>query len=100
MEKVGLKLNIQKTRTKASCPTTSWQIEGKIVEAVTDFIFLGSKIIVDSDCSHEIKRRLLLGRKAMTNPDSILERRDISLLTKIHIVKAMVFLVITYGCER
>ena len=70
------------------------------MEAVTDFIFLGSKIIVDGDCSHEIKRRLLLGRKAMTNPDSILERRDISLLTKIHIVKAMVFLVITYGCER
>ena len=100
MEKVGLKLNIQKNRMKASCPITSWQIEGEIVEAVTDFIFLGSKIIVDGDCSHEIKRRLLLGRKAMTNPDSILERRDISLLTKIHIVKAMVFLVITYGCER
>ena len=85
---------------KASCPTTLWQTEGEKVEAVTDFTFLGSKIIVDGNCSREIKRRLLLGRKAMTNLDSILESRDISLLTKIHRVKAMVLPVIMYGCER
>ena len=98
-EKVGLKLNIQKTKIMASGPITSWQIDGETVEAVTDFIFLGSKITVDGDCSHEIKRRLLLGRKAMTNLDSILKSRDISLPTKVHLVKAMVFLVVMYGCE-
>ena len=98
-EKVGLKLNIQKTRMKASCPITSWQIEGEKVEAVTDFIFLGSKIIVDGDCSHEIKRRLLLGRKAMTKLDSRLKSRDITFLTKVYIVKAIVFPVFMYGWE-
>ena len=98
-EKVGLKLNIQKTKIMASSPITSWQIDGKTVETVTDFIFLGSKIIAVGDCSHEIKRRLLLGRKAMTNLDSILKGRDITLPTKVHLVKTMVFPVVTYGCE-
>ena len=98
-EKAGLKLNIQKTKIMASSPITSWQIEGEKVEAVTDFIFLGSKIIADSDCSHEIKRYLLLGRKAMTNLDRILKNKDITLPTKVHIVKAMVFPVVLYGCE-
>ena len=92
-EKVGLKLNIQKTKIMAFSPITSWQIDGKIVETVADFIFLGSKITADGDCSHEIKRRLLLGRKVMTNLDSILKSRDITLPTKVHLVKAMVFLV-------
>ena len=95
----GLKLNIQKTKIMASSPTTSWQIDGVIVETVTDFIFLGSKTTADGDCSHEIKRRLLLGRKVMTNLDSILKSRDITLLTKVHLVKAMVFPVVMYGCE-
>ena len=99
-EKAGLKLNIQKTKIMASSPITSWQIEGENVEAVTDFIFLGSKITADSDCSHEIKRCLLLGRKAMTNLDNIFKSRDITLPTKVHIVKAMVFPVVMYGCER
>ena len=98
-EKVGLKLSIQKTKIMASSPITSWQIDEKKVETVTDFIFLGSKITVDGDCSHEIKRRLLLGRKAMTNLDSILKRRDITLPTKVCLVKAMVFPVVMYGCE-
>ena len=98
-EKVGLKLNIQKTKIMASSPITSWQVDGETIETVTDFIFLGSKITADGDCSHEIKRRLLLGRKAMTNLDSILKNRDISLPTKIHIVKAMIFPVVMYGCE-
>ena len=98
-EKAGLKLNIQKTKIMASSPITSWQIEGGKVEAVTDFIFLGSKIIADSDCSHEIKRYLLLGRKAMINLDRVLKNKDITLLTKVHIVKAMVFPVVIYGCE-
>ena len=97
-EKAGLKLNTQKTKTMASSPITSWQTEGEKVEAVTDFIFLDSKITVDNDCSHESKRRLLLTRKAMTNLDSVLKSNDITLLTKICILKAMVFLVI-YGCE-
>ena len=97
-EKAGLKLNIQKPNIMASCPITSWQIDGETMETVTDFIFLGSKITVDGDCNHEIKRRLLLGRKAMTNLDSILKSRDITLLTKVHIVKAMVFPVVIYGC--
>ena len=96
-EKVGLKLNIQKTKIMASGPTTSWEIDG---ETVSDFIFLGSKITEDGDCSHEIKRRLLLGRKVMTNLDSIFKSRDIPLLTKVRLVKAMVFLVVMYGCER
>ena len=95
-EKVGLKRNIQKTKITASSPITSWQIDG---ETVRDFIFGGSKITADDDCSHEIKRCLLLGRKAMTNLDSILKSRDITLLTKVHLVKAMVFLVVMYGCE-
>ena len=95
-EKVGLKLNIQKTKVMASGPITSWQIDG---ETVADFIFLGSKITADGDCSHEIKRCLLFGRKVMINLDSILKSRDISLLTKVRLVKAMVFPVITYGCE-
>ena len=95
-EKVGLKLNVQKTKLMASGPITSWKI---YVETVADFIFLGSKITADADCSHEIKRRLLLGRKVMTNLDSILESRDITLSTKVHLVKAMVFPVVTYGCE-
>ena len=90
-EKVGIKLNIQKTKIKASSPTTSWQIDGETVETVSDFIFLGSKITADGDCSHEIKRRLLLGRKGMTTLDSILKSRDITLLTKVRLVKAMVF---------
>ena len=97
-ENVGLKLNIQKTKI-ASGPITSWQIDGEAMETVTDFIYLGSKIIADSDCSHEIKRRLFLGRKVMTNLDSILKSRDITLPTKVHIVKAMVFSVVIYGCE-
>ena len=98
MKKAGLKLNIQTTEM-ASYPITSWQIEGEKVEAVRDFIFLGSKITLDSDCSHEIKRRLLLGRKAMTNLDSILKNTDITLPTKVCIVKATVFPVVMYGCE-
>ena len=99
-EKVGLKLNIQKTKIMASSPITSWQIDGKTVETVADFIFLGSRITADGDCSHEIKRCLLLGRKVMTNLDSIFKSRDITLPTKVHRVKAMVFPVIMYGCER
>ena len=98
-EKVGLKLNIQKTEIMASGSITSWQTDGEAVETVTDFIFLGSKIIADGDCSHEIKRRLLLGRKAMINLDSILKSRDIILPTKVHLVKAMAFPVVMYGCE-
>ena len=98
-EKAWLKLNSQKIKILASGPTTSWQIEGEKVEAVTDFIFLGSKITMDADCSHEIKRHLLLGRKAMTKLDSILKSRDITLLTKVHTVKAMIFPVVTYGCQ-
>ena len=98
-EKVGLKLNIQKTKIMASGPITSWQIDGKTVETVADFIFLGSKITADGHCSHEIKRRLLLGRKVMTNLDIILKSRDISLPTKVHLVNAMVFPVVMYGCE-
>ena len=98
-ENVGLKLNIQKTTIMTSGPITSWQIDGEIVETVTDFIFLGSKITADGDCSHEIKRCLLLGRKATTYLDSMLKSRDITLLTKLHIVKAMVFTVFMYGCE-
>ena len=98
-EKVGLKLNIQKTKIMASGPITSWQIDGEIVEMVSDFILGGSKITADGDCSHEIKRCLLLGRKFMTNLDSILESKDITLPTKGHLVKAMVFLVVMYGCE-
>ncbi|XP_055260304.1 calcineurin B homologous protein 3 isoform X1 [Moschus berezovskii] len=98
-EKVGLKLNIQKTKIMASGPITSWEIDGKTVETVSDFIFLGSKITADADCSHEIKRRLLLGRKVMTNLDSILKSRDITLPTKVRLVKAMVFPVVMYGCE-
>ena len=99
-EKAGLKLNIQKTKIMASSPITSWQIDGETVETVADFIFLGSKITADSDCSHEIKRCLLLGRRAMTNLDSILKRREINLPTKVHLVKAMVFFsVVMYRCE-
>ena len=98
-EKVGFKLNIQKTKIMASGPITSWQIDGETVETVGDFIFGGSKITADSDCSHEIKRRLLLGRKVMTNLDSILKSRDITLPTKVCLVKAMVFPVVMYGCE-
>ena len=98
-EKVGLKLNIQKTKIMASGPITSWQIDGETVETVSDFIFLGSKITADGDCSHEIKRRLLLGRKVMTNLDSIFKSRDITLPTKVCLVKAMVFPVVMYGCE-
>ena len=98
-EKAGLKLHIQKTKIMASGPITSWQIDGEIVETVTDFIFLGSKITADGDCSHEIKRCFLLGRKAMTNLDSILKSRDITLPAKVHLVKAMVFPVVMYGCE-
>ena len=97
-EKVGLKLNIQKTKIMASGPITSWQIDGETMETVTDFIFLDSKITVDSDCNHEIKRCLLLGRKAMTKLESILKSRDITLLTKVHLVKARVFPVVMYGC--
>ena len=99
-EKVGLKLNIQKTKIMASDPITSWQTEEEKVEAVTDIIFLASKITADGDCSQEIKRRLLLGRKVMTNPDSILKSRDIILPTKVCLVKAMVFPVVMYGCEN
>ena len=99
-EKVDLKLNIQKTKTMASGPITSWQIDGEKVETVSDFIFLGSKITEDGDCSHEIKRHLLLGRKVMTNLDGILKSRDITLSTKVHLVKAMVFPVVMYGCEN
>ena len=98
-EKVGLKLNIQKTKIMASGPITSWQIDGETKEIVRDFIFLGSKITAGGDCSHEIKRHLILGRKAMTNLDSILKSRDITLPTKVHLVKAMVFPVVMYGCE-
>ena len=98
-EKVGSKLNIQKTKITALGPISSWQIDGETVETVTDFIFMDSKITADGDCSHEIKRYLLLGRKAMTNLDSILKSRDITLLTKVHLVKAMVFPVVRYGCE-
>ena len=98
-EKVGLKLNLQKTNIMASGPTTSWEIDGETVETVSDFIFLGSKITADSDYSHEIKRRLLLGRKVMTNLDSIFKSRDTTLPTKVHLVKAMVFTVVMYGCE-
>ena len=98
-EKVGLKLNIQKTNIMASSPITSWQIDGETVETVADFIFLGFKITADGDRSHEIKRHFLLGRKAMNNLDSILKSRDITLLTKVHLVKAMVFPVVMYGCE-
>ena len=98
-ENAGLKFNIQKIKIIASGSITSWQIEGEKVEKVTDFIFLGSKITADSDYSHEIKRCLLLGRKAMTNLDSVLKSRDITLLTKVHIVKAMVFPVVMYGCQ-
>ena len=98
-EKVGLKLHIQKKKIMASGPITSWQIDGETVETVASFIFLGSKTTADGDCSHEIKRHLLLGRKAMTNLDSILKSRNITLLTKVHLVKAMVFPVVTYGCE-
>ena len=98
-EKAGLKLNIQKTKIMASGPITSWEIDGETVETVSDSILLGSKITADGDCSHEIKRRLLLGRKVMTNLDSIFKSRDITSLTKVHLVKAMVFSVVTYGCE-
>ena len=98
-EKVGLKLNIQKTKIMASGPITSREIDGETVETVSDFIFAGSKITADGDCSHEIKRRLLLGRNVMTNLDSTFKSRDISLPTKVHLVKAMVFPVVTYGCE-
>ena len=98
-EKVGLKLNIQKTKIMASGPITSWQIVGETAETVTDFIFLGSKITADGDCSHEIKRCLLFGRKIMTNLDSILKSRDITLPTKVCLVKTMVFPVVMYGCE-
>ena len=97
-EKAGLKLNIQKTKIMASGPITSWQIDGGKMETLTGFIFLGSKITADGDCSHEIKRLLLLGRKAMSSLDSILKSRDITLPTKVHLVKAMVFPVVTYGC--
>ena len=98
-EKAGLKLNIQKTMIMVSGPITSWQIDGETMETVADFIFLGSKITAESDCSRKIKRHLLLGRKAMTNPDSVLKNRDITLLTKVHIVKATILPVVTYGCE-
>ena len=98
-KKVGLKLNIQKTKIMASGPITSWEIDGETVETVSDFIFGGSKITADGDCSHEIKRCLLLGRKAMTNPDSILKSRDITLPTKVRLVKVLVFPVVMYGCE-
>ena len=98
-EKVGLRLNIQKTKIMASGPITSWQIDGETVEPVSDFLFLGSKITADGDCSHEIKRHLFLGRKIMTNLDSILKNRDITLPTKVCLVKAMVFPVVMYGCE-
>ena len=99
MKKPGLKLNIQKTKIIASGPITSWQIDGETMETVTDFILGGSKITADGDCSHEIKRCLLLGRKAMTNLDSIFKSRDITLPTKVHLVKAMIFPAVMYGCE-
>ena len=99
MEKVGLKLNIQKTKIMASGPITSWQIDAETMKAVTDFVFLGSEITADGDCSHENKRHLLLGRKAMTNLDSVLKSRDITLSTKVCPIKAMVFPVVIYGCE-
>ena len=98
-EKLGLKLNIQKTKIMASSPISSWETDGETVETVSDFIFLGSKITADGDCSHEIKRHLLLGRKVMTNLDSIFKSRDITLPAKVHLVKAMVFPVVMYGCE-
>ena len=98
-EKVGLKLNIQKMKIMASAPMTSWEIDGETVETVSDFIFWGSKITADGDCSHEIKRHLLFGRKVMTNLDSKFKSRDITFLTKVHLVKAMVFPVVMYGCE-
>ena len=98
-EKAGLKLNVQRTKIMASGPITSWQIDGETVETVTDFIFFGSIITTYGDCSHDIKRHLLLGRKAVTNLDSILKSRDITLLTMFHLVRAMVFLVVMYGCE-
>ena len=98
-EKAGLKLNIQKTKVMASSPITSWKIDGETMETVTDFIFFGSKIIADGDCSHEIKRRLLLGRKVMINLDSVLKSRELTLLTKVHLVTAMVFPVVMDGCE-
>jgi len=98
-ERAGLKLNIQKPKIMSSSPITSWQIDGETMETVTDFIFLGSKITANGDCSHEMKRCLLLGRKAMTNLDRILKSRDITLPTKVHLVKAMVFPVVMYGCE-
>ena len=98
-EKAGLKLNIQKTKIMALGPITSWQIDGETIETLTNFIFLGSKITADDECSHEIKRRLLLGRKAMTNLDSILKSRNITLPTKVHLVKVVFFPVVTYGCE-
>ena len=99
MKKVDLKLNIQKTKIMASGPITSWEIDGQTVKTVSDFIFLGSKITADGDCSHEIKRHLLLGRKVMTNLDSIFKNRDVTLSTKVRLVKAMVFPVVMYGCE-
>ena len=99
MKKPGLKFNIQKTKIVASCPITSWQIDAETLETVTDILFLGSKITADGDCSHEIKRCLLLGRKAMTNLDNILKSRDITLPTKVPIIKDMVFPVVMYGCE-
>ena len=98
-EKVGLKLNIQKTKIMASGPIISWQVDGETVETVSDFIFLGSKITADGDCNHEIKRCLLIGRKVLTNLDSVLKSRDITLPTKVHLVKAVVFPVVVYGCE-
>ena len=98
-EKVGLNLNIQKTKIMAADPITSWQIDGETMETVSDFIFLGSQITADGDCSHEIKRHILLGREVMTNLDSILKSRDITLPTKVHLVKAIVFPVVMYGCE-
>ena len=99
-EKAGLKLNIRKTKIMASSPITSWQIDGETMETVRDFIFRGSKITADGDCSHEIKRHLLLGRKAMTNLDSVLKSRDITLPTKVCLVKAIIFTVVMYGCEN
>ena len=99
MKKIGLTLNIQKTKIMASGPITSWEIDGETMKTVADFIFLGSKITANGDCSHEIKRRLLLGRKVMTNLDSILKSRDITLLTKVRLIKPMIFPVVMYGCE-
>ena len=98
-EKAGLKLNIQKTKIMASGPITSWEVDGETVEVVSDFVFLGSKITADGDCSHEIKRHMLLGRKVITILDSMLKSRDITLATKVHLVKAMLFPVVMYGCE-